>query len=134
MNLACPSEDRLKSLIMEAFDELPSADSGRLGQIATTLATKVKNQRNQNSRSRQHWLFWLLLGGSMTAAAWWGSNYLLPKKVELPISIKQEQREPVTKPDRVKPSNKTLKEPTDGRTENHSHHKVSPIIDQREQY
>ena len=94
MNTVCPSEERLKSLIMEAFDELSAPDSARIGQIASTLANKTKNQANRRSKPRHHWLFWVLLGGSMTAAAWWGGSHFLPQPTEIietdSIEIQQE--------------------------------------------
>ena len=126
MNTVCPSEERLKSLIMEAFDELSAPDPARIGQIASTLANKTKKRR----RPQQQWLFWLLLGGSITAAAWWGSGYLLPKPVETPVQIKLEKTESVS----PETSSEIAKEPKESSVTNHSNSKVNPIIDQREQY
>ena len=89
MNAVCPNEDGLKSLIMEAFDELPAADPVRIQGIATTLANKAKKQGNLRHRPRHHWLFWLLLGGSMTAAAWWAETKF-GQPEPLPVVIKTE--------------------------------------------
>jgi len=130
MNHAYPSEERLKSLIMEAFDELSAPDPARITQIASTLANKTKKHRNQWHRPQQQWLFWLLLGGSMTAAAWWGSSYLLPKQAETPVQIELKKNEPVS----PETSNVITKEPKESNATNHSGSKTSPIIDQREQY
>ena len=134
MNTVCPSEERLKSLIMEAFDELSAPDPARIGQIASTLASKTKKQANRRSRSRHQWLFWILLGSSMTAAAWWGSSYLLPKPAETPVQIKLEKSEPVIKSSQSAPNNEMTKEPEESGVTKHSRSKTSPIIDQREQY
>jgi len=131
MNIVCPSEERLKSLIMEAFDELPAPDPARIGQIASTLANKTRKQARQHSRPRHHWLFWVLLGGSMTAAAWWGSSHFLPQRAEVPIQIESElNRAPVIIPERLKPNNESSKEIIGKNT----NRKIGPIIDQREQY
>jgi len=134
MNITCPTEDRLKSLIMEAFDELPAPDPAHIEQIASTLANKTKKQRNQGRKHRQHWLFWVLLGGSMTAAAWWGSSYLLPKQAKPPVQIELEKGAPEVKPVLKEPFRNNATElheqaPTQG-----SSSKTSPIIDKREQY
>lgn len=130
MNTVCPSEERLKSLIMEAFDELSAPDPARIEQIASTLANKTKKSRNQRRRPQQQWLFWLLLGGSMTAAAWWGSGYLLPKQAEKPVQLELEKTESVS----PETSNEIAKESEESSATNHPNSKVNPIIDQREQY
>lgn len=70
MNTACPTDDRLKSLISEAFNELPGAESARLEKIGYSISKKAQCHRSQRSKI-QHWIFWLLFGASMTAAAWW---------------------------------------------------------------
>ena len=134
MNTVCPSEERLKSLIMEAFDELPAPDPARIGQIASTLANKTKKQGNQQSRPRHQWLFWLLLSSSVTAAAWWGSSYLLPKQAEIPVQIELEKNKPIINPSEPRPNSEIVKEPEESSAIDHSNSKVSPIIDRREQY
>ena len=131
MNTVCPSEEKLKSLIMEAFDELSAPDSARIGQIASTLAYKTKKHANRRSRPRHHWLFWALLGGSLTAAAWWGSSHFLQQRTEVPTQIGSElNRAPAIIPERLKPNNESSKEITGKNT----NRQISPIIDQREQY
>lgn len=70
MNTLCPNEDRLKSLICEAFDEISGADAARLEKIGSQLSKRAHCNKPQRSKIR-HWLFWLLLGTSMTAVAWW---------------------------------------------------------------
>ncbi|MCK4742575.1 MAG: hypothetical protein KAT25_02010 [Sulfuriflexus sp.] len=130
MKSACPSEERLKSLIMEAFDELSAPDSARIEQIASTLASKTRKQANQCSKPHQHWLFWLLLGGSMTAAAWWGGNHFLPQPAEIietdSIEIQQEPTEIILPNNRKKNTQPpSTKEKAD---------KDSSVIYQRELY
>lgn len=74
MNTRCPSEDRLKALIGEAFDELPGADTARLGQIGRKIGKQARSDKPRRL-PMQHWLFWLLFGAGMAAAAWWGGRY-----------------------------------------------------------
>ena len=134
MNTVCPSEERLKSLILEAFDELPAPDSARIEQIASTLAIKVKKQRNQPSRPRHHWLFWLLMGASMTATAWWGGktllNYLLPPATE--VILQQPLQEPAILEQQTAEQQLPIKAPDKKQAKPHK--KDSPVIYKRELY
>jgi len=125
MKPACPSEEQLKSLIIQAFDELPVPDPARMQRIATTLS----RQASKRTKPRRSWLFWLLLGGSVTAMAWWAGDVLRPVKTQAP----QVQNEPAKntihleeKATKQQIENKTSKPERDLR--------INPIIDQREQY
>ena len=71
MSNTYPTEEKLKQLICEAFDELPSPDASRLTSISGRLNSQLPGRRQ---RSGQQWLFWLLLGSSLAAAAWWGGT------------------------------------------------------------
>jgi hypothetical protein len=73
MNTTCPNEERLKSLICEAFDDLVGPDAARVGQIGARLETQAQRSETRRTRGR-HWLFWLLLGAAATATAWWTIN------------------------------------------------------------
>ena len=92
MTTKCPSAERIKSLIYEAFEELPSPESAKLGHISARL-TKQMPARH---RASHHWLFWLLLGSSMTAAAWWAGTSF--KVTSLTPSTVTEERA-VTEPE-----------------------------------
>jgi len=69
MNPACPSEEKLKLLICEAFDDITPIDHARITQIGSRLAQRSSNQATPK-RARQ-WLFWLLVGATATASAFW---------------------------------------------------------------
>jgi hypothetical protein len=75
MNTACPDEERLKSLIREAFDDLVGPDPARLRQIGARLGKQAQRGETRWTRAR-HWLFWLLLGAAATATAWWAVKEL----------------------------------------------------------
>ena len=131
MNTACPTDDRLKSLICEAFDELSNADAARLGQIGNKISKKA--QCNKPHRPKiQHWLFWLLFGASITAAAWWSNQYLSEEKEVLNSAIFSQ---PIISHEKVESdppisnqSKSVAKESTPISSRN------SPIIDRRERY
>ena len=127
MKPACPAPDRLKLLIKEAFNELPDPDPARIQRIASTL----ERQCPTTGRPQQKWLFWLLLGGSMTAMAWWGANK--QDVTQEPTSMKQ------TIPQLQ--SGTTATSPTDTseihvekQPAPHQSQHRSPVIDQRELY
>lgn len=127
MNTACPTDDRLKQLISESFDEIPGPESVRLERIAARLGQQIPARL----RPRSYWLIWLLLGGSMTAAAWWGGQHWF--RVEsTPVVTPTENRIPEisTSPVTQSPvaSESLLTKPDTANTQ------PSPIIDQREQY
>ena len=73
MNGSCPTEDRLKLLIKQAFDELPEPDPVRMKQLAGKLARTHKQARPHR---RNNWLIGILFGFSVTAMAWWGATWL----------------------------------------------------------
>jgi len=127
MKPVCPSEDRLKSLIMEAFDELSAPDPAHMQRIATTLSRKMCKQR----KPRQSWLFWILLGGSVTAAAWWTGEQLFPNVASLPLQPVQTE----TIKQSIDLGNKITKPPIANKKPTQQQRlNKSPIIDQREQY
>ncbi len=125
MKPVCPSEDRLKSLIMEAFNELPSPDPARIQRIATTLSRQTTVKR----KPRQSWLFWLLLGGSMTAAAWWAGDTFFTKK-----SVSTDSYEAIKQPAQMKQKPTNQSEQRQMKQKLPPKLNVNPIIDQRERY
>ena len=125
MKPVCPSEERLKSLIMEAFDELPTANPARMQRIATTLGRKAVVKRTP----KQSWLFWLLLGSSMSAAAWWAGYTFFATE-----SVPSELHKIIKQPDQVKQKAAEYSKQNKIRQKQQTRLKPSPIIDQRERY
>lgn len=128
MNIPCPDDKQLKLLILEAFNELPVPDPARMQRIAATL----NRQHVSSKKPRKTWLFWLLLGGSMTATAWWAGERFFPTAATLPQQPVQSEA--------IKQSidldKKEIKPPVSNKEPTHQqqHLNKSPIIDQREQY
>lgn len=129
MNTTCPDEERLKSLICEAFDELAGADSTRLGQIGTKLGKQAHGNKSRK-RSRHHWLVWLLLGAATTATAWWAVKEL---------AYRQDQTQPgISEPasEHQQPALDVTAPATNGQKQNSSTNKQpdNNVIYQRELY
>jgi len=128
MKPACPSEKQLKSLIMEAFDELSAPDPARMQRIATTLS----RQTSKRTKPQLSWLFWVLLGGSVSAVAWWANDGFMANNTPPPQKHESGQTSPTAK-------QKIIVQPAPRATQqkpNQSQQRFqsSPIIDQRERY
>jgi len=128
MKPVCPSEDRLKSLIMEAFNDLPTPDPARMQRIATTLNRKT----DRKSKPQHAWLFWLLLGGSMTAAAWWAGDTFLATDTKSPTIESGQNVIKNSLP--IEKQVVTPQAPNKSGTQQQHKSKISPIIDKRERY
>lgn len=131
MNSTCPSEERLKSLICEAFDELSGADTVRLRQIGIDTGKLARCHKPSRS-SMRHWIFWLLFGASMAAAAWWGSEALLVGKPATPTAPAQPVMPEPAVSNGTKSSASSEKQGADLKAT--IEQQDSPVIYQREQY
>lgn len=131
MNSMCPNDERLKSLIMEAFDELSAPDPAHIRQIAEHLGRQLPVRTDQHAPIRR-WLFWLLFGVAATATAWWGGARLLTNTTPDPLTPTQPL---VTEPVIGKHTNQTesAASQTTGPEPGNEQHD-SPVIFQREQY
>lgn len=136
--LACPSINGLKLLIKEAFNEISSAETGRLQAIEATLIGQLAPARRSLRRSLfgplPAWILLLMLGAG-TATAWWAGNAVIewlsgdgPKDAPARVVPPPAVTEPETPP---KQTDKQAEKPSPGSTD------VPPdssIIYQREVY
>ena len=131
MNYPCPDESRLKLLISEAFDDLPSADGVRLGQIGSTLGKQAAALRPGRWPLKK-WLFWLLLGAATTATAWWAGERLLRDDIPAVAPALRESVPIADQPPAAVTRDRTEADNLEPQTG--ADRRSSPIIDRRERY
>lgn len=105
-----PDADDLPALIRTAFDALPGPDEERLAAVGERLAQQPGTQK-KTSRNRRHswyWLWLLLAGGTVTAAAWWVSDYVTDDLPSAQVK-RQQQTQSIQQP-----TNGTVTSPADG--------------------
>ena len=132
MKPACPTEDMLKLLISEAFKDLVPADPGRVSHIGSRLVQQIAKRAEPKNRFHQQWLFWLLIGGAVTASAFWVSDRI--QQTTAPVTV---QKAIPTKPQPTiveqKPASSSTNE-KDSNTTEQRNTRQGPIIYQREEY
>lgn len=132
MNTACPTDDRLKQLIKEAFSESAFPDPARLQHIESRLTNKLSRNKDGMKPAVFRWLTWLFLAASASAAAWWGSHYFTEEADPVNPIITSQPVVPHTNVINEQPP--TGDNNTESTEQAPSTIQNSPIIDKRERY
>lgn len=105
-----PDDEELARLIHAAFEALPGPDEDRLASVGERLVQQAGTQkkRSRNRRHSWYWLWLLLAGGTVTAAAWWASDYVTDDLPGTQVK-RQQQTQPIQQP-----TNRAEPRPADG--------------------